>query len=66
MGVLPKRMGWFGVDAGECGTCHMCSMKVSSMDAITIKLILMFIGAFILGFVLGYQYALNEQGGLVE
>jgi len=36
------------------------------MDAITIKLILMFAGAFILGFVLGYQYALYEQGGLVE
>jgi len=36
------------------------------VDAITIKLILMFIGAFILGFVLGYQYALYEQGGVVE
>jgi hypothetical protein len=36
------------------------------MDAITIKLILMFIGAFVLGFVFGYQYALYEQGGLVE
>jgi len=44
----------------------MCSMKVSSMDAITIKLILMFIGAFLLGFVVGYQYAMNEQGGVVE
>jgi hypothetical protein len=36
------------------------------VDAITIKLILMFIGAFLLGFVVGYQYAMNEQGGLVE
>jgi hypothetical protein len=36
------------------------------MDAMTIKMLLMFIGAFILGFVSGYQYALNEQGGLVE
>jgi len=36
------------------------------MDPISIKLILMFIGAFILGFVLGYQHALNEQGGVVE
>jgi len=44
----------------------MCSMKVSSMDAITIKLILMFIGAFLLGFVVGYQYAMNQQGGVVE
>jgi hypothetical protein len=32
----------------------------------TIKLILMFIGAFILGFVFGYQYAMDEQGGVVE
>jgi len=44
----------------------MCSMKGSNMDAITIKLILMFIGAFLLGFVVGYQYAMNEQGGVVE
>ena len=36
------------------------------MDAITIKLILMFIGAFLLGVVFGYQYALNEQGSVVE
>ena len=36
------------------------------MDAITIKLTLMFVGAFILGFVFGYQYALYEQGGVVE
>ena len=36
------------------------------MDAITIKLILMFIGAFILGFVFGYGYALYEQGGVRE
>jgi hypothetical protein len=36
------------------------------MDAMTIKLILMFIGAFLLGFVFGYQYALNEQGGVCE
>ena len=36
------------------------------MDPITIKLALMFIGAFLLGFVFGYQYALNEQGGVVE
>ena len=36
------------------------------MDAVTIKLILMFIGAFLLGFVFGYQYALNEQGGVCE
>jgi len=36
------------------------------MDAITIKLTLMFVGAFLLGFVVGYQYAMNEQGGLVE
>jgi len=33
---------------------------------VTIKLILMFIGAFLLGFVFGYQYALNGQGGVVE
>jgi len=32
----------------------------------TVKLALMFIGAFVLGFVVGYQYALNEQGGVVE
>jgi len=36
------------------------------VDAITIKLFFMFIGAFILGFVFGYQYALHEQGGVVE
>ena len=36
------------------------------LDPITIKLILMFIGAFTLGFVLGYQYGINEQGGVVE
>jgi hypothetical protein len=36
------------------------------MDGTTIKLILMFIGAFVLGFVFGYQYALNEQGGIME
>jgi hypothetical protein len=36
------------------------------MDPITIKLLLMFIGAFVLGFVLGYQFALHEQGGIVE
>jgi hypothetical protein len=36
------------------------------VDSITIKLFFMFIGAFILGFVFGYQYAMNEQGGLVE
>lgn len=36
------------------------------MDGMTVKLALMFVGAFILGFVFGYQYALNEQGGLVE
>ena len=36
------------------------------MDAMTIKLALMFIGAFILGFVVGYQYALNEQGEVME
>jgi len=36
------------------------------MDAVTIKLGFMFIGAFVLGFVFGYQYALNEQGGLLE
>ena len=36
------------------------------MDSITIKLFFMFIGAFILGFVFGYQYALHEQGGVVE
>ena len=41
-------------------------MKVSSMDAVTIKLGLMFVGAFILGFVIGYQYALHEQGGVME
>jgi hypothetical protein len=41
-------------------------MKGSNRDAITIKLILMFIGAFLLGFVVGYQYAMNEQGGVVE
>jgi len=32
----------------------------------TIKLALMFIGAFLLGFVIGYQYALHEQGGVME
>jgi hypothetical protein len=32
----------------------------------TIKLALMFVGAFLLGFVFGYQYALNEQGGVAE
>jgi hypothetical protein len=36
------------------------------MDAMSIKLILMFVGAFLLGFAFGYQYALNEQGGVVE
>jgi hypothetical protein len=36
------------------------------VDAMTIKLLLMFIGAFLLGFVLGYEYALYEQGGVVE
>ena len=36
------------------------------MDPITIKLLLMFLGAFLFGFVLGYQYALLEQGGVVE
>jgi len=36
------------------------------MDPFTIKLLLMFIGAFILGFVFGYQYAEYEQGGVVE
>jgi hypothetical protein len=36
------------------------------MDAMTIKMLLMFAGAFILGFVFGYQYALNEQGGVCE
>jgi len=36
------------------------------MDMITLKLLLMFIGAFVLGFVFGYQYALNDQGGVVE
>jgi hypothetical protein len=36
------------------------------MDAMSIKLMLMFVGAFLLGFVFGYQYALNEQGGVVE
>jgi hypothetical protein len=36
------------------------------MDVITLKLLLMFVGAFVLGFVFGYQCALNEQGGVVE
>jgi len=36
------------------------------MDPFTIKLLLMFIGAFLLGFAFGYQYALYEQGGVVE
>jgi hypothetical protein len=36
------------------------------MDGMTIKLVLMFIGAFVLGFVFGYQYALYEQGGVVD
>jgi len=36
------------------------------VDAITIKLFFMFIGAFLLGFVFGYQHAMNEQGGVVE
>jgi len=26
----------------------------------------MFIGAFLLGFVFGYQFALREQGGIFE
>ena len=36
------------------------------MDPFSIKLLLMFIGSFILGFVFGYQYALEEQGSVVE
>jgi hypothetical protein len=36
------------------------------MDPITIKLLLMFIGVFVLGFVFGYQFALHEQGGIFE
>jgi hypothetical protein len=36
------------------------------MDPITIKLLLMFLGAFLFGFVIGYEYALYEQGGVVE
>jgi len=36
------------------------------MDPMSIKLLLMFIGAFLLGFVFGYQYAMNEQGGVCE
>jgi len=36
------------------------------MDGMTIKLALMFVGAFLLGFVFGYQYGMGEQGGLVE
>jgi hypothetical protein len=32
------------------------------VDAIGIKLLLMFVGAFILGFVLGYEYALASGG----
>jgi len=36
------------------------------MDAMTIKLGLMFVGAFLLGFAFGYGYALHEQGGVVE
>ena len=36
------------------------------MDPMSIKLLLMFIGAFLFGFVFGYEYALFEQGGVVE
>jgi hypothetical protein len=36
------------------------------MDVLVLKVILAAIGAFVLGFVFGYQYALNEQGGVVE
>jgi hypothetical protein len=32
------------------------------VDAIGIKLLLMFVGAFILGFVLGYEYGLASAG----
>jgi hypothetical protein len=32
------------------------------VEAIGIKLLLMFVGAFILGFVLGYEYALASAG----
>jgi hypothetical protein len=36
------------------------------VDPITVKLLLMFVGAFLLGFAFGYEYALNEQGGVVD
>ena len=36
------------------------------MDPMSIKLTLLFYGAFILGFVFGYEYALFEQGGVCE
>jgi len=32
------------------------------VETIGIKLLLMFVGAFILGFVLGYEYALSSAG----
>jgi len=35
---------------------------VAHVEAIGIKLLLMFVGAFVLGFVLGYEYALASGG----
>jgi hypothetical protein len=35
---------------------------VTHVETIGIKLLLMFVGAFILGFVLGYEYALASGG----
>jgi len=35
---------------------------VAHVEAIGIKLLLMFVGAFVLGFVLGYEYALAYGG----
>jgi len=35
---------------------------VAHVETIGIKLLLMFVGAFILGFVLGYEYALAYGG----
>jgi len=36
------------------------------VEDFTVKMLMMFFGAFLLGFVCGYQYAMNEQGGITE
>ena len=35
---------------------------VAHVEAFGIKLLLMFVGAFLLGFVVGYEYALHTAG----